>query len=121
MHFRRTSASGSARAIALNYLFHSGARTEHLDLLGFYASRRAGLGARYLETFEMVMQRVCRAPKQFPIEQARGIRRCRVAGFPYNVLYREREGLMRCSQLQDTGSGPATGYREFDWFFTLCI
>ena len=73
----------------MKYFFHPGARLEHLELIDFYASRRAGLGLRYFEAFDVVIERICRAPRQFPLELAPDIRRCRIAGFPCNALFRE--------------------------------
>jgi hypothetical protein len=48
--------------------FHPTAEAEHLAEVAFYESRRAGLGARYLASFNATMERVCSDPKRFPIE-----------------------------------------------------
>lgn len=72
----------------MNYFFHPAARIEHLEHLAFYESRKPGLGVRYLAAFEAAMSKVCDAPHRYKIEYPPEIRRYRVRGFPYNILYR---------------------------------
>jgi toxin ParE1/3/4 len=72
----------------VNYFLSEAARAEHLEHVAFYEERRAGLGGRYLFAFESAMERVCRNPDRFPVEHPPGIRRIRVPGFPFSVLYR---------------------------------
>jgi len=72
----------------LNYFFSEAARAEHLEHVAFYEEQRAGLGIRYLFAFEAAIERVCAHPERFPVEHIAGIRRIRVPGFPFNVLYR---------------------------------
>lgn len=38
------------------------------------------------------MVKVCENPERYRVELAPSIRRCRVMGFPYNVLYRQSGG-----------------------------
>lgn len=52
-------------------------------------AQRHGLGARYLAAFEAAMVKVCENPERYRVEFAPGIRRYRVPGFPYNILYRQ--------------------------------
>jgi toxin ParE1/3/4 len=73
----------------VNYYFHPQARTEHLEHVAFYESRQRGLGARYLAAFSTAMAHVCAAPHRYKIEFPPHIRRCRVPGFPFNILYRQ--------------------------------
>jgi toxin ParE1/3/4 len=72
----------------VSYFFSEAARVEHLEHVAYYEERRAGLGARYLAAFEAAMVKVCDNPQRYRVELAPGIRRCRVLGFPYNILYR---------------------------------
>ncbi len=53
-----------------------------------HESCQTGLGARYLAAFDRAMDVVCRAPDRYRIELEPGIRKFRVPGFPYNILYR---------------------------------
>ncbi len=76
----------------LSYFFHPEARAEHLDHVAFYEQRLPGLGARYLDAFDTTMERVCGNPNQYPIACPPHVRRLRIAGFPYSVLYGVRTG-----------------------------
>lgn len=73
----------------MSYFFSEAARAEHLEQVAYYEERKVGLGARYLAAFEAAMARVCEHPARFPIEHAPDIRRMRVPGFPFNILYRQ--------------------------------
>ena len=72
----------------MSYFFNEAARTEHLEHVAYYEEQRRGLGARYLAAFEAAMVKVCESPERYRAELAPGIRRYRVPGFPYNILYR---------------------------------
>jgi len=73
----------------VSYFFNPEARIEHLEHVAYYESRQSGLGARYLAAFDAAMVKVCQAPQRYRIEFPPDIRRCRVPGFPYNILYRQ--------------------------------
>ena len=72
----------------MNYFFSEAARAEHLEQVAYYEERRAGLGAKYLSAFDVAISRVCEHPGRFPVEHPSGIRRIRIPGFPFNILYR---------------------------------
>ena len=72
----------------MSYFFHEAARVEHLEHVAYYEERLHGLGARYLAAFEAAMAKVCENPDRYRVEVPPGIRRYRVPGFPYNILYR---------------------------------
>jgi plasmid stabilization system protein ParE len=76
----------------VSYFFHPDARVEHLEHVAFYESRQSGLGGRYLSAFESAMAQICKTPYRFAVEHPPEIRRRRIAGFPYNVLYRSVRG-----------------------------
>jgi toxin ParE1/3/4 len=73
----------------VSYFFSAESRVEHLEHVAYYEDQRPGLGARYLAAFETAMVTVCENPDRFRIEFPPGIRRYRVPGFPYNILYRQ--------------------------------
>jgi toxin ParE1/3/4 len=73
----------------VSYFFLEAARVEHLEHVAYYEEQRRGLGARYLSAFEAAMVKVCENPERYCAEHAPGIRRHRVPGFPYNILYRQ--------------------------------
>ncbi len=64
------------------------ARTELLEHVTYYESRQKGLGKRYLAAFTSSMTKVCETPNSYKIEFPPDIRRYRIIGFPYNILYR---------------------------------
>jgi toxin ParE1/3/4 len=70
------------------YFFHDAARVEHLEHVAYYESCQIGLGARYLSAFDVAMRSVCEAPDRYRVEFPPAIRKYRVPGFPYNILYR---------------------------------
>jgi hypothetical protein len=85
----------------VSYFFNEAARVEHLEHVAYYEERRPGLGARYLAAFEAAMVKVCESPERYCVELHPGIRRFRVPGFPYNILYRLSRtdiepGVTRC-------------------------
>lgn len=73
----------------MSYYFNEAARVEHLEHVAYYESRQRGLGARYLAAFDAAMGKVCEAPHRQRVEFAPDIRRYRIPGFPYNILYRQ--------------------------------
>ena len=72
----------------MSYFFNEAARDEHLEHVAYYESCQAGLGARYLLAFDTAMQAVCETPERYRIEFPPSIRKHRVPGFPFNILYR---------------------------------
>lgn len=72
----------------MNYFFSEAARAEHLEHVAYYEAQQRGLGARYAAAFDAAMVKVCEAPGRYRVEFAPGIRRYRVPGFPFNILYR---------------------------------
>ena len=72
----------------MSYFFNEAARVEHLEHVAYYESCQIGLGARYLLAFDAAMGTVCEAPDRFRVEFPPAIRKYRVPGFPYNILYR---------------------------------
>ena len=73
----------------MSYFFHPAARVEHLEHVAYYESRQSGLGARYLAAFDAAMGKICAAPHRYNVAFPPDIRRYRVPGFPYNILYRQ--------------------------------
>ena len=72
----------------MSYFFSEAARDEHLEHVAYYESCQVGLGARYLMALDAAMQAVCEAPERYRIELPPSIRKYRVPGFPFNILYR---------------------------------
>ena len=72
----------------MSYFFNEAARVEHLEHVAYYESCQQGLGARYLLAFDDAMDKVSQSPGRYRVEFPPDIRKYRVPGFPYNVLYR---------------------------------
>ena len=73
----------------MSFFFSEAARVEHLEHVAYSEERKPGLGARYIAAFEAAMVKVCENPERYRIELSPDIRRYRVLGFPYNILYRQ--------------------------------
>ncbi|PPD21455.1 MAG: hypothetical protein CTY22_06570 [Methylomonas sp.] len=58
----------------MSYRFHPGAEHEHFEIIRFYESQQAGLGAVYLTEFETLMARVARMPEIYRIYRLPNIR-----------------------------------------------
>ena len=56
--------------------------------MSYYEACQIGLGTRYLSAFDAAMRAVCEAPDRFRVEFPTAIRKYRVPGFFYNILYR---------------------------------
>jgi toxin ParE1/3/4 len=74
--------------LPLSYFFHPEARSEHLDQVAFYEERMHGLGARYLDSFDHTIERICSFPERYPMTTAPNVRRLSFNEFPFSVLYR---------------------------------
>ncbi|MBX9894299.1 MAG: type II toxin-antitoxin system RelE/ParE family toxin [Nitrosomonas sp.] len=79
----------------MSYVFHPAAEAEHLESVGYFESKRPGLGALYLVEFEKALILVCQSPRRYPIEREPDMRRARMNRFPYTVLYREVSGTVQ--------------------------
>ncbi|MEQ1739915.1 MAG: hypothetical protein ABL884_08410 [Methyloglobulus sp.] len=73
----------------MSYFFHPKARIEHLEHVSYYESQLKGLGTRYLSAFTLALTKVCAAPHRHKIVFHPNIRKYRIPGFPYNILYRQ--------------------------------
>jgi len=49
----------------MSYFFNPSARVEHLEHVAYYQSKRLGLGARYIATFDMAMSKICKSPQHY--------------------------------------------------------
>ena len=72
----------------MKYFFNEAARDEHLEQVAYYESCQVGLGVRYLMAFDTSMKAICESPERYRIELPPSIRKFRVPGFPFNILYR---------------------------------
>lgn len=70
----------------LTYL--SIAEIELVEAANFYDERQPGLGRLFLDAVREAGERICQHPEWWPVFEA-PVRGCRVAPFPYRLLYRE--------------------------------
>lgn len=69
--------------------WHREARAETDAAAAFYNEKQAGLAQRFLDNLEEALHRIQRHPQAY--RQVEGeIRKCRVAHFPFGVIYRVR-------------------------------
>ncbi|MES0492178.1 MAG: type II toxin-antitoxin system RelE/ParE family toxin [Leptospirales bacterium] len=73
----------------MKYFFHPAAEAEHLEIIAYYESKKPGLGASYLEDFELGAASICDMPNLFPVDKQPDIRRMNLIKFPFTVIYRE--------------------------------
>lgn len=73
----------------MTYRLHPEAAMEFVEQIAVYRSLGGGLGERYSAAVKGAMLMAAEKPKRFRIECPPDIRRAKVAGFPYAVLFRE--------------------------------
>jgi toxin ParE1/3/4 len=74
-------------------LFHPDAETEYLAAIDYYSAIGSRLAARFADAVEAAIARVAREPLRFR-EIAPGIPLCRVANFPYTILFSETNRMV---------------------------
>lgn len=79
----------------MSYYFHPGAEAEHFEAIAFFESRQPGLGASYLAEFEELMGNVVQASYHYRIERKPNIRRVSLRRFPFQVIFRDVEGVLQ--------------------------
>jgi toxin ParE1/3/4 len=67
--------------------FHPDAVLEIREATLYYQAQQVGLGKRFLSTVEESLTRISNFPESFPVV-ASNIRQCKVARFPYAIVYR---------------------------------
>jgi toxin ParE1/3/4 len=73
----------------MKLLWHGKARAEAEAAAAFYAEKQPGLAQRFLDDLEDALHRIQRHPQGYRQVEG-GIRKCRIAHFPYGVIYRLR-------------------------------
>ena len=70
------------------YHFEPVALDEFKSAVQFYESRQPGLGARFFGVVEEAILRIRANPLRFPPLEG-NLRKCKLARFPYAIIYRE--------------------------------
>lgn len=79
----------------MSYYFHPSTEAEHFEDIAFFESRQPGLSAAYLAELEELMASVVHAPHRCRIERKPNIRRVFLKRFPFNVIFRDAEGVVQ--------------------------
>ena len=82
------------------------AQAEFDESYDFYEGRRAGLGERFADAVQVVMDRIAGLPRTHATVFA-DIRKAVVRGFPYCVYYREEASHVRVLAVFHTSRDPA--------------
>ena len=85
--------------------FHPDARRELREAFEFYEAERPGLGAEFLDHVEQAVLHVAEFPRSWPIIVGH-MRSCTVAGFPYSIIYAERDGAVYVSAIAHSSRRP---------------
>jgi len=73
----------------MRYGFHPEARSEFLESVAYYESQRHGLGQRFVDGVQDAVRRIRAHPQMYPAIEGQW-RQCRVARFPFGLIYRVR-------------------------------
>lgn len=82
------------------------ARAEFDEGYNFYESRRVGLGERFADAVQVVLNRIGQIPRMHAAVFG-DVRRGVVRGFPYCVYYREEPALVRVLSVFHTSRDPS--------------
>ena len=78
----------------MNYTFHPHAEKEIEEIENYYDSIREVLGNRFRDEIEMTILRILKFPNGWqPLSPI--VRRCRLNGFPYGIIYRVKSEEIR--------------------------
>lgn len=67
--------------------FHPDAVSEIREATLYYQAQQVGLGERFLSTVQESLTRISNLPESFPVVVG-NVRQCKVAHFPYAIVYR---------------------------------
>jgi hypothetical protein len=71
------------------YAFHPEAAAEYAEHTAFYKSLRSVLGIRFNEAVKAEITSICSMPARYRTELSPAIRRAKIQGFPYSLIFRE--------------------------------
>jgi len=86
--------------------WHGEARAEADAAAAFYNEKQPGLAQRFLDDIEDALHRIQRHPQAYRLVEG-DIRKCRVAHFPYGIIYRVRSDLIEIIAVMHLRRSPA--------------
>jgi len=69
-------------------LFHADTASDYNEAYSWYELQQGGLGERFLNAVEDVVQKIIVSPEVFGTKSKHGYREAIVRNFPYSVVYR---------------------------------
>jgi toxin ParE1/3/4 len=79
----------------VNYRIHPEAAAEHRRQIAYYEEKQAGLGRRYHAAFRAALAIACEAPQRPRIVRPPDIRRVSLSIFQFDLIYREKQGVVQ--------------------------
>jgi hypothetical protein len=67
-------------------VYHCEAEVELVSAAKYYECQHEHLGREFLHAVHLALAKIGRDPEQFPF-YAKPVRSCRIAGFPYRLVY----------------------------------
>ena len=83
----------AALHVVFTVIFTPAARAELIDAQDWYESEVAGLGRRFLQSLEVVVNRMSVNPRQFPVV-FKNVRRALLSRFPYSLFFVVEAGTL---------------------------
>lgn len=84
--------------------YHRLVRAELAQAFDWYEDHRAGLGSEFLDIFEAALPVLLKRPRSFGLwGRSHRVRRMKLPGFPYDVLFCILSGRIRISVCGITG------------------
>lgn len=74
--------------------WHGEARAEADAAAAYYNEKQPGLAQRFIDDLEEALHRIQRHPQAYRLLEG-DIRKCRVAHFPYGIIYRAHSDLIK--------------------------
>ena len=85
--------------------FHPEAVKEIREATLYYQAQQTGLGERFLSTVQESLTRISNFPESFPIVVG-NVRQCKVARFPYAIVYRSQVNYIQVIALAHSRRKP---------------
>lgn len=89
--------------------FHPDAVSEIREAARYYQTQQVDLGKRFLSTVEESLTRISNFPEAFPVvanDVGNNVRQCKVARFPYAIVYRVQVNYIQVIALAHSRRNP---------------
>ena len=103
---RAGGGSGKVDEVSLPVILDPEAQAEFDEAYDFYEGRRTGVGERFADAVQMVLDRIAGQPRLHTAVFG-DVRKAVVAAFPYCVFYREEPSQVRVLSVFHTSRDPS--------------